>query len=254
MMPFVLFAGTMEGRVLAERMEQNQIPCLVCVATEYGEQLLPAGRYVKIYQGRKNSVEMEAFFRQVQPRAVIDATHPYAVEASRNILLACKNTGSRRLRLIRRMDDGRVQEDGVTYFQDVGEAAAFLEGREGNIFLTTGSKELERFSRELTDLSRLYVRILPSVENLLLCQKAGLKGSQILCMQGPFSKELNRAMLGHCKASWLVTKESGEAGGFQEKLQAARELGIFCAVIARPCAEEGYSLEELWDMIQSLRI
>mgnify|MGYP002243714069 CR=1 FL=1 len=68
-------------------------------------------------------------------------------------------------------------------------------------------------------------------------------------MQGPFSRELNTAMLRETKAEFLVTKESGAAGGFADKVQAARDTKATCVVIARPTQETGDSLEEVERMI-----
>ena len=62
-------------------------------------------------------------------------------------------------------------------------------------------------------------------------------------MQGPFSEELNVAMMRSVHAKWMVTKESGKAGGFGEKVSAAKKAGVGLVVIGRP-AEDGISLED----------
>ena len=63
-------------------------------------------------------------------------------------------------------------------------------------------------------------------------------------MQGPFSREMNCAMIRQVNASWMVTKESGTAGGFMEKYLAAKETGCGLVIVGRPKKEEGVSLEE----------
>ena len=68
-------------------------------------------------------------------------------------------------------------------------------------------------------------------------------------MQGPFSKELNQAMLEQYQCKYLVTKDSGKAGGFLEKIQAAEALGRDGSDIGRPLAEEGLSLKECRHML-----
>lgn len=72
-------------------------------------------------------------------------------------------------------------------------------------------------------------------------------------MQGPFSEELNLAMLRQIRARWLVTKASGAAGGFQEKLAAARRAGARVVVIRRPREETGLSLRELAEKLTGMR-
>ena len=63
-------------------------------------------------------------------------------------------------------------------------------------------------------------------------------------MQGPFSAEMNLALLHQTEARYFVTKESGKAGGFGEKLEAAKEAGAILVAVARP-GEDGESLESV---------
>ena len=101
----VLFAGTTEGRLLAEYLQELNQPFVICVATRYARDLLEdicrpdqAG-CMEIRQGRLDVTEMEQMFDELRPGLVIDATHPYAVEVTRNIRIAC--SGRKGLRLIR---------------------------------------------------------------------------------------------------------------------------------------------------------
>ena len=63
-------------------------------------------------------------------------------------------------------------------------------------------------------------------------------------MQGPFSAEMNEAVLKEFNCRFLVTKDGGRAGGFEEKLEAARRAGAQTVVIRRP-ADQGMSLEQV---------
>ena len=245
----LLFAGTTEGRLLAERFYRARIPCTVCVATDYGAQLFAGGPLLESVQtGRLDARQMEALIRKERAAVVLDATHPFAVEATQNIRAACQAAACPYLRVLR--DRTKQETDGYGgsfCFADASAAAAFLERQEGNLFLATGSKELRAMAERISDLSRIYVRILPSAENLRLCESVGLKGGQIICMQGPFSVSLNKAMLEHCQARWMVTKDSGAAGGFLEKRRAAEQAGASFVVIQRPHETEGYPGGEVWD-------
>ena len=97
----LLFAGTTEGRNLAEFLEKNQIPTEVCVATQYGETLLEEGKYLHVNAGRLDETEMEQQIQKQQITLVIDATHPFAVIVTENIQQACKNSGIEYLRCLR---------------------------------------------------------------------------------------------------------------------------------------------------------
>ena len=61
---------------------------------------------------------------------------------------------------------------------------------------------------------------------MMLCEKNGICGKQILALQGPFSVEMNEAILKQYHINCLVTKRSGKNGGYQEKIEAAKRLGI----------------------------
>ncbi|MCD7980903.1 MAG: precorrin-6y C5,15-methyltransferase (decarboxylating) subunit CbiE, partial [Clostridiales bacterium] len=143
--------------------------------------------------------------------------------------------------------------DGAQMFDDAASAAAWLNMREGNIFLTTGLKELPVFAETMTDKGRLYIRTLLQTEVFDQMKKYGLSAKQFLCMQGPFSKEMNLAVLRMTGAKYLVTKESGDAGGFYEKTEAAKACGAVCVVIRRPVREKGYSAAKIREIILKLR-
>lgn len=232
----LLFAGTTEGRNLAEFLEKNQIPTEVCVATQYGETLLEEGKYLHVHAGRLDETEMEQQIQKQQITLVIDATHPYAVIVSQNIRRACSRTGTEYIRLARKETDAswKQEMEDVTEVASVAEAAAFLAKKEGRIFAATGSKELSAYQVIPNYQDRVVARVLSTPEAVSECAMLGFSGKNLICMQGPFTEDLNVAMLRQAQASWMVTKESGKAGGFLEKLRAAKKAGAKLVVIKRP--------------------
>ena len=232
----LLFAGTTEGRNLAEFLEKNQIPTEVCVATQYGETLLEEGKYLHVHAGRLDETEMEQQIQKQQITLVIDATHPYAVIVSQNIRRACSRTGTEYIRLARKETDAswKQEMEDVTEVASVAEAAAFLAKKEGRIFVATGSKELSAYQVIPDYQDRVVARVLSTPEAVSECAMLGFSGKNLICMQGPFTEDLNVAMLRQAQASWMVTKESGKAGGFLEKLRAAKKAGAKLVVIKRP--------------------
>ena len=115
-------------------------------------------------------------------------------------------------------------------------------GREGNILLATGMKELPAFAG--ISPARLYPRVLPTGDSIAACERAGIPHRNIIAMQGPFSAELNEALIRQFHIAFLVTKDGGRAGGFQEKVQAAENTGIELVLIRRP-EETGEPFEEI---------
>ncbi len=231
-----VFAGTTEGRELVELLEGQPVAVTACVATEYGETLLTARENLTISAGRLRREEMEALLRREGFDLVVDATHPYAKEVTEHIAGACQAAGTDYLRLLR---EEQGLPAGALWAPDAAGAAALLADRPGNILLTTGSKELGRFASIPGFAQRTYARVLPMEASLRACEAAGLSPAHILAMQGPFSREMNLAMLRAVSAAWLVTKEGGAAGGFQEKAEAAAEAGAGLVVIGRPPQRQG---------------
>lgn len=236
-----VFAGTTEGREVVEFLASQPVAVTACVATEYGEALLPHAGKINVSAKRLTREEMEDLFRRESFDLVLDATHPYASVVTENIAESCAATKTEYLRLLR--DDAGKKDQGV-YVEDIAGAVDYLSGTEGPILLTTGSKELAKFTSLPEFSERVYARVLPMADSLRLCQEAGLQPSHILAMQGPFSKELNIAMLNALGARYLVTKSSGKAGGFEEKLDAAQAAGAVAVIIGRPRQRSGVSLEE----------
>ena len=241
----IVFAGTTEGYEISRFLSENQLPVLACVATEYGSKSLQENSCLHVQAGRLDEQQMRDLFFRENPELVLDATHPYAAEVTQNIRKACEETGVSYTRILR---TGSEQQNAV-YVRDAKEAAEYLEGTEGNVLLTTGSKELAVFTSVSDYNKRLFARVLSLPSVIESCQALGFEGRNLIAMQGPFSKELNQAMLEQYQCKYLVTKDSGKAGGFLEKIQAAEALGVTAVIIGRPLAEEGLSLKECRHML-----
>lgn len=236
-----VFAGTTEGRELVEFLCTQAVSVTACVATEYGETLLSPRENLTISAQRLTREEMEALFSRENFDMVIDATHPYASVVTENIAAACEKAGVRYQRLLR--SGCKAGEDAV-FVPDIPAAVDYLNRTEGPILLTTGSKELAKYTGLYDFANRVYARVLPMEDSLRLCQSAGLKPAHILAMQGPFSVDMNVAMLKSLGAKYLVTKDSGTTGGFDEKVTAARAANATLIVIGRPPQREGLTLPE----------
>lgn len=239
----IVFAGTTEGREIAEFLDRKGISAHICVATEYGEQLLQGGQNLEISHERLNAEEMELLIKEKKCEMVIDATHPYAAEVTINIKKACEAAEVSYIRVLRENQENQNSGD-CLYADSVEDAVALLEHTKGNILATTGSKEAAKYTA-LTDYeSRVFLRVLSLPDVVKQCKELGFQGKNLICMQGPFSKELNIAMLRQWDCKYLVTKMSGATGGFQEKIDAARICGCISVIIGRPLKESGLSVNE----------
>ena len=267
----LIYAGTTEGRELAQELAKERIYCDISVATEYGRQIMDEkiSPYICILQGRMTAEQMRRKYESEQYLAVVDATHPFATEVSVNIRESLRGLDIPYFRLGREKIPGEAgerqageqqageQQTGEQnyvarkYFQNTAACVEALKKTEGKIFLTTGSKELSVFCREETIRKRLVVRVLPGMESLRECVRNGLEGRQIIAMQGPFSKEMNLAMIRQYQASVLVTKESGKTGGEDTKLAAAGEAQIPSYIILRP--DEKTPVMDMDEVLEQIR-
>ena len=222
----VVFSGTTEGRAFSKQLGALGADVLVSVATDLGAEEQGSAPGVTVRAGRLEPEEMTALLQGAD--LCIDATHPYAVEVTKNLQGACHRLGVPLRRLLR----PESSREGCVQVASCAQAAAFLADKPGNILLTTGAKELAAFAS--LPLERLYPRILPVVESISACQKIGVSTRNIIAMHGPFTQKLNEAMLEQFQIRYLVTKDGGSAGGFLEKVRAAQDAGVELVVIRRP--------------------
>lgn len=243
-MRVVIFSGTTEGRELSAETAAMGAETVVCVATEYGKLVQEHVPGTHTLSGRMDAGEMAKVLMGAD--LCIDATHPYAREASRNIRGAAKTANVPCYRLLRR--ESKLPPDCILV-DSAAEAARFLQDTEGNILLTTGAKELAAFAP--VERQRLYPRVLPVQESLAACEEMDIPRGNVVAMQGPFSCELNMALIHQFSIEWLVTKDGGAAGGFAEKAEAAQRTGARLVVICRP-KEDGEPYETILKLCKEM--
>ena len=229
----LVLAGTRDGRELAAQLTEAGYAVTVSVTSGYGREL--ARQSVSSVHAEAMSQDgLERFIRQNAIDLLVDATHPYAVNVSRNAAAAAARAGISCLRYER---PASVLPDyaKLMLVPDMATAAALAVKEGKTIFLTVGSHSLAFFRAAVqgTDC-RLIARVLPQPEVIADCLTAGFSPADIVAMQGPFSRELNKSLFREYGADVVVTKNSGAVGGTDEKLEAAMELGLKLVVAGRP--------------------
>ena len=186
-MKIVIFSGTTEGRVLSGKLAEEGAEVTVCVASDYGREEQGEIPGVQVCVGPLSPEEKQLLLQDAL--LCVDATHPYARQISASLKAACGTAGIPLLRLKRSESD----PGDAHMTADAAEAAAYLSGRDGNILLTTGAKELTAFAALPPE--RLFPRILPSRDSIRACEEMGIPHRNIIAMQGPFSREMNAATI-----------------------------------------------------------
>lgn len=235
----ILFlAGTSDARALALTMKDAGYEVLTTVVTENaGKEMQKVGLNVLV--GRLTNEDFVNIIKEQGFKAVVDASHPFAEEASKNALLSAKEAGVPYIRYER--ESKSYEHKGITMVDTYEEAAEVAAERKGVIMLTTGSKTLEIFTKRLLTEpdTRVIARMLPRKDNMEKCERLGFPQKDIVAIQGPFSKEFNSALYKQYGVTTMITKESGKAGSVDEKLEAALELGIETIMIKRPKIQYG---------------
>lgn len=133
---------------------------------------------------------------------------------------------------------------------DTASAVAWLSAHPGKVLLTTGSKELDAYTAVENFAERLYPRVLPSVGVIQKCASLGFPGSHIIAMQGPFSAEMNAALIRQTGAEILVTKDTGRERRLCGKARGGARNRHSDAHYAAPREESGRSLAEMQDFLR----
>lgn len=260
-MKLLVFAGTTEGTEFTRKALAAGHSLAVSVATEYGADVLKANlsasgaepsqkeKNLRILHGRLDADEIKTLSCGFD--AIVDATHPYAKEVTQNLRAAAKSLCIPYYRLLRPLVRSPYKK--IREFSSLEELSRALCTTTGNIFVATGANGLDAF-RIIPDYAdRLFVRVLPSAESIEKCRALGLPSTHIIAMQGTFSAELNAALFSEYDCSVLVTKESGDAGGYLEKIAAAEKRGMDVYALVPPVETESDVFSSSEDVLVALQ-
>ncbi len=226
----LILGGTSDGNALADRLASRGLDFKLSVTSEYGVEM--AKRHSEsLMMGRLTRETLTAFVTQAHIDVIIDATHPHAAEISTMAQQVSKQMNCFYVRYERPGIFLKNDAD-MTVATTVEEASA-LANQKGRRILITGSKHLKEYTTHLADAD-VFVRIIPSPEVIKDALECGIAADHIIAMKGPFTEKLNSALYEALKIQVLITKESGDTGGFSEKINAARACGVHTVVIQRP--------------------
>ena len=233
-MIFVL-AGTQDGREIVRLLLEQGHDVAASVVSSYGGELLAhaCGQRCLINDKPLDEAALKDYLQEHDIRLLVDASHPYAANVSRNAIAVCQALSIPYIRYER--DLSKLDYDRITVVHSYEEAAQAAAALGTKIFLTTGSRNLDKFvhSPDLKDCE-LTARVLPTAEVIGLCESLGLDAGHIVALQGPFSQELNRELFRKYGAEVIITKNSGTIGGTDTKFAAAVELNLPIVLIDRP--------------------
>lgn len=195
---------------------------------------------------RMDQAQMEDFIKEYNIDLLVDLTHPFALEVSKNAKAAALSTSVPYERYERPALD---YPETARVFSSYDQAFLYLKDYKGDLFVTTGVNMAHKF-RQIQGENRYIYRVLPMVESVQKLHDIGINLKDIVAMVGPFSKELNIQLIKDYKLDGLIMKDSGDRGGSTEKIQACQETGIDLFIIQRSQTDIKQDVDQFYQVIE----
>lgn len=229
-----LIGGTGDSATIAKLLVNAEINLTISVATPNILLTYPSG--LSVHKGRMNREQMQTFCQAQNIKAVVDVSHPYAVEVSQGAIATANQLNIPYLRYERAnyQSSSRLQASSViTELDSFATLLADNYLQNQRVLLTVGCKVLPLF-KSWHHQATLFARLLPKISSLQTAIEAGFTSDRLIAIRPPISIELEKALWQKWNISLVVTKASGKAGGEDIKCQVAEDLNIPLIVIARP--------------------
>ncbi|WP_176892089.1 cobalt-precorrin-6A reductase [Fusobacterium varium] len=245
-----IIGGTKDSRVFLEKFASADKNIVVSTATEYGGKLLE-GLPVKVVSKRLPLELMREFVEKNSIKTIVDISHPYAFEVSKNAMKVAEEFSIAYYRFER--EEIHIIPDRFSEFQNINDLLEYCDKLDGNILVTLGSNNIEHFSK-LKNLEKFYFRILPKWDMVKKCEDNGILPKNIIAMQGPFSLNMNKAMIEQLNIKYLVTKKGGDTGGEREKIDACNEKEIEVILLEKPKIQYPNCYRNIDDLIKNIKL
>ncbi|MCW3478481.1 precorrin-3B C(17)-methyltransferase [Neisseriaceae bacterium JH1-16] len=228
-----VFSGTSDGNALAREIAEAGHQVVVSSATDYGAELVTQNcPGLTTVAGRLGVERRRELLRETGARAIVDATHPFATEMSQQLIALAEELSLPYQRYERPSSLDSHQAHHAATMDDAAKLAMRLGQR---VFLATGSKDLVSFIKADGAAERQwFVRLAPDPQHLQRAIDAGISRAHLVAMQGPFSQTANETLWRDWGIDCVVTKDSGDAGGYLAKAAAAAVMNIPLIVVDRP--------------------
>jgi precorrin-6A/cobalt-precorrin-6A reductase len=237
----LILGGTSDARLLADALAHVGFDAIYSYG---GRTRDPANQPLPTRIGGFGGVAgLAEYIHNESITHLIDATHPFAAEISRNAVAACETTRTPLIAL-ERAPWTRVAGDNWIEVADIHAAAAALPDKRTRIFLAIGRQHVGAFGTKPQHAYTL--RFVDPPEGEL-----PLPVANVIVSRGPFAIEGERALMRERCIEWLVARNSGGAGA-RAKIDAARELGLPVIMIQRPQLPERRKVESVAEILQWL--
>lgn len=248
-----LISGTSEGKDILNELNKFTDNIFISTATEYGGDLLRSYNYKVLNYKPLDIQEMIEVIKKNKIKGIVDATHPYATEVSKNIMEACSNCKIKYIRYERPSLLEKYKEyKNLHIIYSYDELKEKLINIDGNILNTTGSKSISSIMA-LKLNNRIIHRVLPTLKVMQELDEAKIDPENIVAIKGPISTQLNEAFIEEFQGAVMLTKDSGERGGLEEKILSCIEKKIDIFIIARKKMNYPLEFNDIIELTEYIR-
>lgn len=219
----LILGGTLEATALCNRLADTGVTATLSLA---GRVARPKEQRVPVRVGGFGGIDgLQRFIDTAGITHVIDATHPFAAQISRNTIAACAGSGVPLIALAR-APWLEQPGDNWQHVPDIAHAAAALDRPAQRVMLAIGRMHLSAFAAHRQH--RYLLRLVDPPETAL-----PLTDAIVEVDRGPFEVMGDTALLRKHEIGLIVSKNAGGTGAVA-KIAAARDLGIPVIMIDRP--------------------
>lgn len=236
----LILGGTADAGLLAAAIARVGIDAVYSYG---GRTRAPAGQPLPIRTGGFGGVSgLADYIHNEGITHVIDATHPFAAEMSRNAIEACAKTRTPLIAL-ERAPWTKAPGDNWIKVADVNAAVAALPEPPARVFLAIGRQHIAPFATRPQHGYTL--RFVDPPEGSLPF------AADVIVSRGPFTLEGELEMMRTRGIAWIVARNSG-GNGARAKIDAARMLSLPVIMISRPQLPERLRVESVAEIMQWL--
>ncbi|MGP1538019.1 cobalt-precorrin-5B (C(1))-methyltransferase CbiD [Bacteroides heparinolyticus] len=222
----LIFGGTTEGRISVQTLEEAGKPFYYSTKGDEQEVFLHNG--IRL-QGAMDAEQIVAFCSSHDIRLIVDAAHPFATQLHHTLEQVSSETGIPVIRFERIFPERDEQH--IIWCRDYDDAIQRIEAENiATLLVLTGVQTIGKL-KPLWQNNKCYFRILDRDSSRRLAREQGFPAERLFYYR---QGEDERILLQQLRPEAILTKESGMSGGFDEKVAAARQLGIRIFALCRP--------------------
>lgn len=272
-MNVLVMAGTSDARKIINHLSREGIKVLATATTPHGVELAKISGASKVLEGFFDDEKLANIIKENDIQLLIDATHPFASNATQNAIKASDMADIDYFRferpstlipdsqLIHRVNSF---EEAAVIIREILNQNDFLEEEnpssvknpltgmdfssvksssmaevpsKGKVLHLAGVNTLHHLTGVISpDL--IVARVLPTGYSVKKSLELGIPHANILAMEGTFSSRFNGIVMEEFQIKVVLTKESGQSGGTMSKIQAALNLEVPVVIVMRPEIDE----------------